>query len=435
MIVGFRLPRIAIAALLAATLAPLPSAGAQGPGGLPSVRPDAPIRLVASKVPMQDATSHIWSPDAPYADGGRLVRSIAQVSGTANPFLYQLARRGVTGYRIPVQTPGMYFVNVYTAELRGAHPGRRVWDLTAEGRPAATAIDVAHTAGPIRAWHVMFSVPVTDGVLNLHVVRRVGTPIIGALQVDYQSAAVVHRTLFNDDFNGPAGRGPSALHWQADKGGRGWGNNELQSYTARPRNLALDGHGHLFITARRETFTGADHITRDYTSARIKTQKRFSFQYGRAVARILVPKGRGLWPAFWALGDNINSAGWPLCGEIDVMENLGSQPRIVHAVVHGGQSSGGTWLAGAPLKPARPVAGNYHDYGMVWGPSGISMSIDNRTYMTVASGDLGPQDLWNFTHSFHLLLNLAVGGTWPGSPTHRTPFPAIMSVDYVRVTG
>jgi beta-glucanase (GH16 family) len=150
---------------------------------------------------------------------------------------------------------------------------------------------------------------------------------------------------------------------------------------------------------------------------------------------VLVPKGRGLWPAFWALGDNINSVGWPLCGEIDIMENLGSQPHIVHAVVHGGQTSGGTWLAGAPLKPAVSVAGNYHDYGLVWGPSGIAMSIDNRTYMTVGSGDLGPQDLWNFTHSFHLLLNLAVGGDWPGSPTSRTPFPAVMSVDSVRVTG
>ena len=432
---GSRLLAAAATVAVGAALTPLPLAGAQSPVGIPSVRPDQPIRLVASKVPMQDASSHLWQPDAAYAVGGHLVKSIAQVRGTANPFLYQLARKGVTGYRVPVHTPGMYFVNLYTAELRGAHPGRRVWDVTAEGHVGATAIDVAHTAGQDRAWHIMFSVPVTDGVLNLHVHPRVGTPIVGAVEVDYQSASVVHRQLFRDDFNGPAGRSPSALRWQADKGGKGWGNNELQSYTARPSNLALDGKGHLFITARRESFTGADGIPRSYTSARITTHKRFSFQYGRATARILVPKGRGLWPAFWALGDNINSVGWPLCGEIDIMENLGSQPHIVHAVVHGGQTSGGTWLAGAPLRPARPVAGNYHDYAMVWGPSGISMSIDNRTYMTVASGDLGPQDLWNFTHSFHLLLDLAVGGTWPGSPTDRTPFPAIMSVDSVRVTG
>jgi beta-glucanase (GH16 family) len=241
--------------------------------------------------------------------------------------------------------------------------------------------------------------------------------------------------LFRDEFNGPAGRGPSRLRWQKDKGGRGWGNNELQSYTGRPRNLALDGRGHLFITARREMYTGTDGITRDFTSARIKTQKRFSFQYGRADARVLVPRGRGLWPAFWALGDNINSVGWPLCGEIDVMEFLGSQPRIVHAAVHAGQAGGGDWLAGTPLRFHEPVAGVYHDYGMVWGPSGIAMSLDGRTFMTVSSGDLGPQDLWNFTHPFHLLLNLAVGGDWPGSPTSRTPFPAIMSVDYVRVIG
>ena len=427
----------AAALALLATLSPLPlshaQAANQAPTALPAVTPRAPIRLVAANKAVRDTSGNVWQPDRLFAQGGRLVGSLAEVRGTANPALYQRARLGVTGYRIPVRSPGTYFVDLFTAELRGARPGHRVWNVTAEGHTTATSVDVRKDAGPYRAWHVMFPVVVTDGLLNLHVVRRVGQPVIGAVEVDYQSSSIVSHTVFQDEFNGPAGRSPSPLRWTYETGGNGWGNNELETYTDRKSNVSLDGHGHLAITARKEQFTGADHITRDYTSARINTAGRFSFRYGRAVARISVPKGRGLWPAFWALGDNISTVGWPLCGEIDVMEHLGSQPHVVHAVVHAGHANGGGWLAGSPFRTRSRLAGTYHAYELTWGPSGIAMAIDGRTYMTVASADLAPQQLWNFGHPFHLLLNLAVGGTWPGSPGPRTPFPAVMSVDSVRV--
>ena len=434
----FRLPVATLAVALTATLSPLAltaaSADSPTPRLIPGVSQDKPIRLVASRTPVRDASQRVWQPDATYATGGRLVRSLHAIRGTANPALYQKARLGVSGYRIPVNAPGTYFVDLFTAEVRGALPGRRVWNVAAEGRTVASLVDVAHSAGQDRAWHVMFTTRVTDGALNIRVLRHTGEPLIGAVEVNYQSSNLVKRTLFRDEFKGRAGSAPSPLRWGYDIGGNGWGNNEQESYTAAKRNVSLDGRGHLVITARRETYTGADEITRPYTSARLKTTGRFSFTYGHAIARINVPKGRGLWPAFWALGDNVRSVGWPLCGEIDVMEVLGSQPRVVHGVVHAARSGGGHWLAGAPLRRPNPLAGTFHDYGVVWGPTGIAMSIDGITYMTIAAEDLAPQDFWNFQHSFHLLLNLAVGGNWPGAPTRRTPFPAYMLVDSVRVT-
>jgi beta-glucanase (GH16 family) len=302
--------------------------------------------------------------------------------------------------------------------------------VTAEGRHVTTyPVDVARLAGPDRAWHVVFAVPVTDGTLNLRTVRTHGRrPLIGAVEVDYRNAATTQTTLFRDEFNGLAGTPPSSLRWQFENGGSGFGNGELQTNTSRPRNASLDGKGHLFITARKEWWTGSDGFTRQYTSARIKTDRRFSFQYGTATARIHIPRGRGLWPAFWALGDNFTSVGWPLCGEIDVMENIGSRPRMVYATVHAGRQGGGSWLAGEQHRAPDRLSDDYHVYGVEWGPSALAFWLDGVPYMTVSSADVAPGDLWNF-----LVLDLAVGGSWPGPPGPRTRFPATMAVDYVHV--
>ena len=133
--------------------------------------------------------------------------------------------------------------------------------------------------------------------------------------------------IWSDEFNGAAGTSPSGSNWTAEQGGNGWGNNELQSYTNRPQNVSHDGAGNLAITARKETYTGPDGNTRGYTSARIHTKGKFSFTYGRLEARIRIPAGQGLWPAFWGLGDDVWDVGWPNCGEIDVMEALGNNPE------------------------------------------------------------------------------------------------------------
>src|SRR5271163_3611012 len=140
--------------------------------------------------------------------------------------------------------------------------------------------------------------------------------------------------VWRDEFSGPDGSSPDSKKWTYDLGGKGWGNNELESYTDRKENARVE-KGNLVITAQKETFTGADGVTRDYTSARLKTQGLFVQKYGRIEARIKIPEGQGMWPAFWMLGQDITTAGWPKCGEIDIMENVGKEPGTIHGSLHG----------------------------------------------------------------------------------------------------
>jgi beta-glucanase (GH16 family) len=307
--------------------------------------------------------------------------------------------------------------------------------VTAEDGTVAESVDAARDAGPNTAWHLLFAVPVVDGALDISFTPDSGVPLVGAVEVDYQNSSVTPRTLFTDDFNGPAGGPPDAAVWGADVGGNGWGNNELETYTKRPANLATDGAGSLAITARREEKTGADGITRNYTSGRLLTRDKFEFQYGTADARLRMPDGRGLLSGFWMLGSNAGTVGWPLCGEMDVVENVGSEPAIAHATVHAGGSGGTNWLAGSPATASEPLAAAFHTYGLVWGPNALGMTLDGRSYMTISASDIPKTSFWNFNHPFYLLLDLAVGGNWPGPPDAGTVFPARLWVDYVRVTG
>ena len=394
-----------------------------------------PLRIAASAAPVRDASARTWQSDTGYAVGGRLVATAHRIRHTASPVLYQRARLGVRGYHIPVASPGTYFVDLFLAETRSAAPGLRRWDIGAEGREVAHAVDIAQMNGQNRAGHVAFFVPVVDGTLNLHMVRHKGLPLVGAIEVDWRKNALTDNTLFSDTFDGPAGQAPSSLSWSHDVGGDGYGNHERQYYTGRPANAALDGAGHLSITALREQYTGSDGVTRNFTSARLKTAGRFSFQYGTVEARIKVPRGPGLWPAFWALGSNFDTVGWPLCGELDVMENIGGQPRTSHATAHGGTTDGDAWQAGGKLRLSKALGRKYRTYRLVWGPSAVMMSIGGRIYSSVSTADIPPGARWNFNHSFYLLLDLAVGGDWPGPPTDETTFPAVMSVDSVTVRG
>jgi beta-glucanase (GH16 family) len=401
----------------------------------PAVTPTAPLRLAASATALSDGAARVFRPDGAYATGGQLVTSRDTIARTASPLLYQLARLGGTGYTVPVSQPGTYFVDLFVAETRGATPGQRVWDVTAEGTSVATAVDVARDAGPDTAFHVLFAVPVTDGTLDLAFAPRAGEPLVGAIEVDYQSDSTRSATLFSDDFTSAAGASPDRTRWGAVSGGGGWGNHELQYYTKRTDNVATDGAGNLALTARKETYTGYDGITRNYTSGRVQTRGRFSFRFGSAVARMRVPVGQGLLPAFWGLGSNIGTIGWPACGEIDVVENLGSEPTTAHAVVHGADSNGEPWLSGAETDTAAPLSDGFHTYGLVWGPNAVTMTLDGRPYMAISASDLPPGSRWGLNHRFYLLLSLAVGGRWPGPPDSSTAFPATLLVDYVRVTA
>lgn len=237
---------------------------------------------------------------------------------------------------------------------------------------------------------------------------------------------------WSDEFNQPDGSAPDPAKWTLETGGGGWGNNELEYYTARPENARIE-HGHLVITAHREGYTGSDGVTRHYTSARLKTQGKFSVTYGRIEARIKIPRGQGVWPAFWMLGSNIDHAGWPDSGEIDIMENIGREPAVVHGTIHGPGYSGDNGI-GAPfrLRHGR-FADRFHVFAVEWEPNVIRFYVDRKLYATRTPADLPKGSKWVYDQPFFLLLNFAVGGDWPGPPDRTTKFPQQMLVDYVRV--
>jgi beta-glucanase (GH16 family) len=237
--------------------------------------------------------------------------------------------------------------------------------------------------------------------------------------------------VWSDEFDGPHGASPDPDKWVFDLGGGGWGNNELQTYTDRPENASIQ-RGMLVIRAVTETFTGADGITRDYTSARLKTLGRFTQTYGRFEARMRIPRGQGIWPAFWMLGEDIATTGWPGCGEIDIMENIGREPALVHGTLHGPGYSGAEGIGGSYSSPdGRAFADDFHVFAVEWEPQAIRWSVNGTVYQTRTPADLRGAR-WVFDHPFFLLVNVAVGGNWPGNPDATTVFPQELVVDWVR---
>jgi beta-glucanase (GH16 family) len=282
-----------------------------------------------------------------------------------------------------------------------------------------------------------------------------GLPLL-LLNADQRSvpASPSNYTLvWQDEFNGPNGSSPDPHKWTYDLGGNGWGNRELESYTDRPENARIE-NGNLVIIARKENFEGADHIAKEYTSARLKTQGLFAQAYGRFEARIKIPSGQGIWPAFWLLGQNISSAGWPRCGEIDIMENIGKEPGIVHGSLHGPRSNGTATdlTTSVNLVGNKDFSADFHVYAVEWEPSTMRFYVDTSLYGTFTPSSIpelhgsdpgaasvpgdSPADragAWVFDHPFFLVLNVAVGGDWPGPPDASVHFPQTMLVDYVRV--
>jgi beta-glucanase (GH16 family) len=257
-------------------------------------------------------------------------------------------------------------------------------------------------------------------------------------QADSAQAAPL-QLVWRDEFNGSPGSPPDPRFWSYEIGDGsvnsipGWGNDELQYYTDDPQNVALDGQGNLVITARDASDSGLTcyYGPCEYTSARLLTQHKFEFGYGRIEARIQVPAGAGLWPAFWSLGNDIAEVSWPQTGEIDIMEFVGRVPNEVFGTIHGpgysgGQSFGGTYDVG------EPVGNRYHVFTVDWQPGLIIWYIDGIEYHRATPDDVAPNP-WVFDHSFFLLLNMAVGGNFGGAVDPNLTFPRSMLVDYVRV--
>ncbi|HVT72186.1 MAG TPA: glycoside hydrolase family 16 protein [Lacunisphaera sp.] len=242
--------------------------------------------------------------------------------------------------------------------------------------------------------------------------------------------------IWQDEFNQPAGTGPDPVRWAYDLGNGvdGWGNAEKERYTDSRRNAvvvddpdATDGKA-LVIRAEREPGGG-------FTSARIKTAGKAYFRYGHLEARLKLPLGQGLWPAFWLLGRRVDELGWPAGGEIDIMEMVGRQPGTTHGTLHGPGYSGDAGLHGLTSLPGdESFHAAYHVFSLDWAPGKITWSLDGRPFFTRTAGDVPPGSRWVFDDdAYFLILNLAVGGHWPGDPDATTKFPQELRVDYVRV--
>ncbi len=241
--------------------------------------------------------------------------------------------------------------------------------------------------------------------------------------------------VWSDEFNGADGSAPDSSKWTYDTGGKGWGNSELECYTNLSQNAQVKG-GNLVITAMHQlAYACGDGKTRDYTSARLKTQGLFSQAYGRFEARIKIPAGQGMWPAFWMLGNDVGSVGWPKCGEIDIMENIGGEPGTVHGSLHSSSTVSRTSdsTASFSLPVGQDVAADFHLYAVEWEPRTVRFYVDSNLYATFTQSQWPAGGSWAFDHPFFIILNVAVGGSWPGSPDSTTVFPQHMLVDYVRV--
>lgn len=214
-------------------------------------------------------------------------------------------------------------------------------------------------------------------------------------------------------------------NWTFDLGGHGWGNGEMQYYTDRQENARTE-NGFLVIEARQEKYEG-----NYYTSARLKSEGLQEFQYGRLEARLKVPEGKGFWPAFWMLGSNFSTAGWPDCGEIDIMEFLGKEPDLIMGTLHGPGYSGALGFS-KWNRQSYNVADDFHTYAIEWDQDQITWFYDGSAYYTVTREDVGSRS-WVFDQPFFFILNLAVGGTLGGLVSLETVFPSQYLVDYVRV--
>ncbi len=252
-----------------------------------------------------------------------------------------------------------------------------------------------------------------------------------ACEVDETQTVVTFTDLaFEDNFDTDGPIDEATWNYEVGDGTAnglpvGWGNNELQYYTNRPENIKVED-GLLHITARRESFEGAA-----YTSARITTKNKVEQRYGRIEARIQLPWGQGLWPAFWMLGSNIDEVEWPQCGEIDIMEYRGQDPSTLIGSVHGPGYSAGNAVSKEYVLPKDRFDTGFHIFGIEWGPDYINFYVDEVLYNQITPEDVDGE--WVFDQPFYIILNVAVGGNFVGPVGDNTIFPQTMLVDYVRV--
>jgi len=264
---------------------------------------------------------------------------------------------------------------------------------------------------------------------------RLATVLLGLIVVlsscskdEEQVTTTKFNLVMSDEFD--VNGAPNPAIWTNDigRGESGWGNNELQYYTNSADN-AIVQNGYLIITAKQESLGGAN-----YTSARLKTKAKFEQKYGRFEARIKLPTGKGIFPAFWMLGSNFDEVSWPQCGEIDIMEYLGNKPTEVFGTIHGPGFSGSNSISKKFNLTNDRFDTDFHVFGVEWTEKHINWYVDNVLYNQITREKVAEEGgEWVFDNSFFMLLNVAVGGNLPGNPDANTSFPQRMVVDYVRV--
>jgi beta-glucanase (GH16 family) len=261
--------------------------------------------------------------------------------------------------------------------------------------------------------------------------------IVSALTLSFTEptqAAVTKKLLWSQEFNEAAGTLPNSKYFGFELGGGGWGNKELQWYT--DESVKTNGEGQLVITASKIPPVSDDDLPFNcfgdcqYFSGRISTQKKLSFQYGRLEARIQMPTGEGVWPAFWLLGNNITAKSWPTCGEIDIVELRGREPNYAIATAHGPGYSGVNGKT-AVKTIGQSLADGFHTYAIEWAANKITWYLDGKLFHTVSSTTVKPKS-YVFNQSFFLILNMAMGGDFDGGRLDTSIEKAEMKIDYLR---
>lgn len=269
------------------------------------------------------------------------------------------------------------------------------------------------------------------------IARRSGLLIVGLALIiscnpdDKQEVVTLKNLVWEDNFNVDGAPDPAVWGYDIGNGAAqgipGWGNNEQQFYTDRPENVVVE-NGMLKITALKENFQGSA-----FTSARILTKGKYQRKFGRFEARMKLPWGQGIWPAFWLLGDDANGTQvWPQIGEIDIMEYRGQEPTVVHGTVHGPGYSGGNAITKSYDLINDRFDTDFHIFGIEWGPGYINFYVDDVLYNQITPEDVTGEWVYD-DNDFYIIINLAVGGTFSGPPGINNVYPQTMLVDYVRV--
>jgi beta-glucanase (GH16 family) len=292
-----------------------------------------------------------------------------------------------------------------------------------------------------------FAIPATGGWQTWTTVTRTvtlnaGTYSLGVFAqtagwnfnwIEVVSGGTGPTPVFSDEFNSI-----NTGTWSHETGGGGFGNNEREYYTnGQNAFIQFDSQANsnvLVLEARRDNPANYNcwYGRCEYTSSRMNTAGKRTFQYGRIEARLKLPQTPGIWPAFWLLGNDIGTAGWPGCGELDIMEHVGFEPNITHGAMHGPNYSGNTPFAGTNYLN-ESVSANYHVYAIEWNSTSVRWFMDGNLFYTVNKSQVQSFGNWVFDHPMFVILNVAVGGNWPGNPTGSSVFPQRMYVDYIRV--